>query len=431
MNKLFLFFSDFNLTNKSCINQLDAMNLICNQSVDAEYKVIIKYKGNQSSSLYKLINEDYSQLDCFISDSDNDIQEFLDNNSFSKIIFFEKFIEINVRWFLENEKKILSDSFDSSVVCLGIKIFQNYSSSKVGKFIADFFSPKVYILDRYSLDIISQCKKDHNDFLKSNLILRSSRFEVLGYVECKKELCKSYLNLPFIIANFYIAALKIFRRLKNLSIKLLQYITSIFVGMDIKAGPYKGIRISLAYGSSHTPKIFGTYESEIQPYFQNYAKNFLKFIDYGCADGFYLLAYKHINKNGEAVGYDISDEAIKRARKACEETKNCTVIKANGNFSELLCEDSSLIMIDCEGFEYDLLLDNDLNELSKAALIIEDHYFITGHPRYKLASKLMKKHDVKIIFASDNSNFLERDLRHPEAQFLICSPKENCSLAAS
>ena len=136
------------------------------------------------------------------------------------------------------------------------------------------------------------------------------------------------------------------------------------------------------------------------------------------------------SKGHDVVGYDISDEAIKRARKACEETKNCTVIKANGNFSEILCEDSSLIMIDCEGFEYDLLLDNDLNELSKAALIIEDHYFITGHPRYKLASKLMKKHDVKIIFASDNSNFLERDLRHPEAQFLICSPKENCSLAA-
>jgi hypothetical protein len=214
------------------------------------------------------------------------------------------------------------------------------------------------------------------------------------------------------------------RRLINQGVKLVQRIAVPFVGHTIQSGIFTGATIGLGYGSSHTAKIYGSYEECIQLYFKDLALRHSIFLDYGCADGYYLIGYKHLNPEGKVYGLDISDVALERARSACSEFSHCEIKHSDGSLDQISSHGEALIMLDCEGYEYQLLLENDLTSLELSSLIIEDHYFMAGHAPFELAVKLEKTHKVRLVIPETNAGLFKKELRHPHSFFLICEKKQ-------
>jgi hypothetical protein len=175
--------------------------------------------------------------------------------------------------------------------------------------------------------------------------------------------------------------------------------------LTVLSGPFKGMNyIRGSVGSSFMPKIFGTYELEIAPWISELPQFGLG-LDIGAAEGYYavgLLRSKickrmiawEMNPNGQVMMSQLavanSVDSRLDIRGYCDSTQlNQSISEASGNV---------LVVIDCEGFEGDLLEPVDGNLLSRCSFIIETHNSIKPGVHEQLIKKLGATHDIKENF---------------------------------
>lgn len=159
------------------------------------------------------------------------------------------------------------------------------------------------------------------------------------------------------------------------------------VGGEVRYGPFKGLQMvgdtwwgNLDQGS----QCLGLYEKEILDFIEGIEPDqFDSFIDIGAADGYYAVGMLLSGKTGKTICFEQSEkgrEVIQSNWEANGSVGEMLILgEANAqSMAELSASDldNALVLIDIEGFEFELLTDPLLQALSSCTIIIEVHNWV-------------------------------------------------------
>ena len=186
---------------------------------------------------------------------------------------------------------------------------------------------------------------------------------------------------------------------------------NLFVQQEVLTGPFAGMQYAnpAAVGSVLWPKLLGTYESELRPCFDSVAKkkDYDRIVDIGFAEGYYLVGLGRIFRDAELVGFDVEDEAKQLCRanaelNGIEESR----LKLFGGFEpnqfrETL-SDQSLVVVDCEGYENDVIECLSSDDLQKSDWIVETHDHLVSGTTERIKLAFQDTHDVVEVTTDTN-----------------------------
>lgn len=189
------------------------------------------------------------------------------------------------------------------------------------------------------------------------------------------------------------------------------YIQFIPPKLSVVSGPFQGMRyIAWAQGSSHSPKILGTYEKELHPVIELIkTKPFNCIIDIGAAEGYYAVGLATFSENRtRLIAYEMAEKGRNLLMQLAElnQVKNiqvlgeCTpsdlsgVIKPNQN---------CLVVCDVEGFEIELLDPEAVPNLASASILVEVHDQVRPGATEQLYQRFQSTHSIKEILSTDRT----------------------------
>ena len=150
-------------------------------------------------------------------------------------------------------------------------------------------------------------------------------------------------------------------------------------GAIVQTGPFKGMRYldidEFEAGHFYAPKILGTLEQDLHPYLSDLSK-YEHIINVGCAEGYYAVGSLMRSPRSRVTAFDI----VVKERERCERmarlngvSDRLTVLgECTSSFLEENCTPDSLVIMDIEGAESDLLRACDAGKLH-GDLIVECH----------------------------------------------------------
>lgn len=177
-------------------------------------------------------------------------------------------------------------------------------------------------------------------------------------------------------------------------------------GTTVQSGSFKGMAyLARASGSLLSPKILGTYEQELEFAIETLADCKL-FLDVGCAEGYFAVGAAYRYPHLKVRAYDIEASA----REACAEMAALNAvadrveINAACTASDIEAANSpeTLVMLDIEGAEVDLLAALDARAVAQTRFIIEIHD-VAGPDGRRLSTAdavracFVDTHDVTVI----------------------------------
>jgi len=195
------------------------------------------------------------------------------------------------------------------------------------------------------------------------------------------------------------------RRQTGLAREYDRVVQDIFHNLTVLQGPFAGLIYPAAKsrGSALYPKLLGTYENELHPFFQEISKeDYRMVVDIGCAEGFYLVGlgrkYRHI----PLVGFDPDPEALQLTRElAVANRVEPDRLELFGGFSADLLAGKlptrSLVVCDCEGFEETVFEAKNMRLWKDSDLVIECHEFLIPGITRDLVARLSATHVVKTV----------------------------------
>lgn len=159
------------------------------------------------------------------------------------------------------------------------------------------------------------------------------------------------------------------------------------LGGCVKYGPFRGLKLqkNTWWGKSDLGSmLMGFYEKEILDFIDSIeAGQFSTFIDIGAADGYYACGLLHSKKIRKAVCFEKSELGRNVIKNNWLNNDSCGELEiigeANIDTIKALPTSSlknSLILVDIEGYEFELLTDSVLSTFSNCTIIIEIHNWI-------------------------------------------------------
>ena len=226
------------------------------------------------------------------------------------------------------------------------------------------------------------------------------------------------------------------QRQKRISLELFKMLNG-----TVKYGPFKGLRLThnpwwgqLDLGS----QCLGLYEKEILKFIENIEDGqFTNFIDIGAADGYYAVGVLSTGKIQRSICFEKTD----KGREAIfTNWKNNgaigqLVVKAKANFESIatLTEhdlERSLILIDIEGGEFELLNNDTIHKFRYSKILLEIHNWVTDfEEKYKnLLISLDEFFCIKIIKRVDRQvdNYMELRDFTDDNRLLLISERRPC-----
>ena len=187
--------------------------------------------------------------------------------------------------------------------------------------------------------------------------------------------------------------------------------SSLFKDGKVMAGPFAGMQYAkvASVGSMLWPKLLGTYESELRPCFEAISKNqnYRRIVDVGFAEGFYLVGLGRMFHDAHLVGFDVEEEA----KELCEANAIANGIDQNrlslfggfeaNEFREALDEET-LVVVDCEGFENDVIECLSSEDLGKADWLIETHDHLIRGTTDRMILAFRDTHHVTEVTTDDD-----------------------------
>lgn len=220
------------------------------------------------------------------------------------------------------------------------------------------------------------------------------------------------------------------RRLK-ISNKLSEMYDSTVVN-----GPFRGFKIpreSWWGAADRGSMLLGLYEKEILESLASTPKQYSQFIDLGAADGYYGVGVLVSELFQKSVCYEMSKqgrEAILRSARLNDVSDNIDIRGlATQKFYEDFSQESlsnSVLFIDIEGAEFDLLDEKMFNAFSNSIIYVELHdwFFVDGDQKLsKLKLNSIKTHTITELKMGSRDPSAFPDLRefNDDDRWLICS----------
>ncbi len=175
---------------------------------------------------------------------------------------------------------------------------------------------------------------------------------------------------------------------------------------EILSGPFAGMRYAeeAAVGSSLWPKLVGTYESELLPFMAEITQTgYQKIIDVGYAEGYYLVGLGRLFQQAELIGFDCESEA-QRLCKANAEINGIEEdrLKLFGafdceQFQQSLGEEKTLVVVDCEGTENDVVSGLTREQRLAADWLIETHDHLVEGTTERMLKAFEETHELQEV----------------------------------
>lgn len=182
----------------------------------------------------------------------------------------------------------------------------------------------------------------------------------------------------------------------------------LFSSKEVLNGPFKGLKYPnfYAHGSSLYSKFLGTYENELNDVWERLKKaEFDKIIDVGCAEGYYAVGFCKLFPFTKVEAYDI-DQIARNACDSLAKTNNVTNLEIKEFFGpedvKLLDESSkNLLIVDCEGFEFELFTERNVSHLKNSTLVIELHDLVNQRISPHLKSLFKNSHNIELVLSKN------------------------------
>jgi len=148
-------------------------------------------------------------------------------------------------------------------------------------------------------------------------------------------------------------------------------------------------------------KLLGCYERELAPILA-VARGFDMFVDVGAGDGYYCVGFKRLFPGTRVIGYEVG--RVERSTAAKLAALNGVSVESRGRADHAsltaVVSGRVLLMVDVEGYEYELLDPILVPRLLDATMIVEAHPAV--HPAVvdTLRSRFSQSHDVRVIQGS-------------------------------
>ena len=207
----------------------------------------------------------------------------------------------------------------------------------------------------------------------------------------------------------------------------------------VSQGPFQGLQLNRDtwWGKSDLgAQCLGVYEKEILDLISA-QEPFDTFLDIGAADGYYAVGLLHAKMIQKAICFEISEEgqrAIKENWMINESPGELEVYgEANEQSIALVAtklSENTLVLVDVEGFEFQLLSHEVIAALGKCKMVIEIHNWIENfEEKYSaLLRDLDKYFDIAIIAPSERNTQNIELLRSytDDNRLLVSSERRPC-----
>ncbi|WP_296020002.1 hypothetical protein [uncultured Agrobacterium sp.] len=210
-----------------------------------------------------------------------------------------------------------------------------------------------------------------------------------------------------------------------------------FHGNRVAHGPFKGLLLGAdthwGEGADRGGMILGLYEQEILNIVDEIPARYRTFIDLGAADGYYGLGMLVNNRFHTSYCYEITERGreVIAANAVLNGVADRVIIRGEATrefYNDLPAEvrDQSLVLVDIEGAEFDLIDAGTFAAFSKAMIVIEIHDWMVENGPEKMAKLQVdaaRTHRVTEIKmgARDLSGIPELQSMPDTQRWLLCS----------
>jgi precorrin-6B methylase 2 len=174
-------------------------------------------------------------------------------------------------------------------------------------------------------------------------------------------------------------------------------------GAVVQGGPFKGmICIRDAEEGCLVPKLLGCYEEELAPTAESLIQTgYDRVLDVGCASGFWLTGFALRMPQAEVFGFDVDEKALARCSELLALNNVQSRVRLPGLCApadfENLIKGRTLVFVDCDGPEYELLDPQLAPALRRADIIVECHDFINPKITPTLLERFKASHSIERI----------------------------------
>lgn len=184
----------------------------------------------------------------------------------------------------------------------------------------------------------------------------------------------------------------------------------LFPDLSVANGFFRTLRYPSAQSvdSTLSPKLLGSYESELHPVFEDILKNdYTSIVDIGCAEGYYAVGLALRFPHAEVYAFDIDP----MAKRLCAGMAKVNGVSDRVHVADFCNEqalrsiplgDRALIISDCEGFETALFTQQVAEFMRKHDVIIETHDFIDIECTAKMRLAFSQTHNIRSIKSIDD-----------------------------
>lgn len=173
-------------------------------------------------------------------------------------------------------------------------------------------------------------------------------------------------------------------------------------GATVHAGPFQGLHyIERSAGSSLLPKLIGSYEQELNEELEKLLKvPFETIIDVGCAEGYFAVGCAWRIPTAQVFAYDTNPGA----QALCQELASLNNAKVNLGrrctpaILEERIKGATLVICDCEGYEFELLDPVKVPSLVNTSIVVEIH-----GPAEPLLDRFTASHHIVSIFSQERN----------------------------
>ncbi len=183
------------------------------------------------------------------------------------------------------------------------------------------------------------------------------------------------------------------------------------IGKQIYAGPFAGLKIPESVsGKLNIYEVLGVYESCIRPFISDLINQSVKDIMIiGGNRGYYAAGFSYLFQPDNLYVYEM-DEKFHPLIKSWIEPNNLKDFhiykKADEESMKSWSQKLDLVLVDCEGAEYDLLDPQKYNWQKEVSMIVEVHYFYNNQILGTLLNRFQKTHHIEIVYDNLDENAL-------------------------
>lgn len=206
-------------------------------------------------------------------------------------------------------------------------------------------------------------------------------------------------------------------------------------GYEVLGGMFAGtkyinLKLKESVPSAILPKLVGSYEDEINDFWEQiFTKDYPQFIDVGCAEGYYAVGFGLKNKKAKIYAYDLNEDAQNLCKQMAEANDFSDRIDVQAELDhqemkELLATDGTLIMMDCESCEAELLDPAKVPQLQKTDILVEIHDFMNPLISTLIQERFAATHNIQ-----KKQSIPQKDIK--KYSLLESWPEEDARLALS